>query len=239
MVIAGMAFSPDIKGQSLDSLRSGFLISPHYGLATPMSDLGDRFGTLFTFGGNISYLAKSGFFASINYSYLFGSQVKEVVLKELRTSEGGIIGRDMQFANVFLRSRGSHIFMTAGYLLRFRDQLVRSGILVNVGAGLLSHRIRIVDDFNSIAQISGEYIKGYDRLSRGMSILQSISYLHLSGDKLVNFYVKLQITEGFIADKRQYNYDRTPVLENRLDILPSLEIGWIIPIYLRKEQRYY
>jgi len=238
-IILCLAHYANVKGQDLDSLRSGFMISPHYGLAGPLSDLSDRFGTLFTIGGSVSYLSKSGLFGSINYSYLFGSQVKEDILSNLRTSEGGIIGRDMQFANVFLRARGSHLYVNAGYLLRFAGEQLRSGILVNGGAGMLTHRIRIVDDFNSIAQIGGDYIKGYDRLSRGLSLQQSISYLHLSGDKLVNFYVKLQLVEGFTRDLRQYNYNRTPVLKNRVDILPSLEIGWIIPIYLRKEQRYY
>lgn len=229
----------NVQGQDLDSLRSGLMFSPHYGVGIPMTDLGDRFGMLFTLGGSLSYLSKTGFYAGVNYSYLFGSEVKEDVLSNLRTPEGGILGRDMQFANVYLRSRGSHLNFNAGYLLRFASHRVRSGLLLSGGAGLLAHRIRVVDDFNSIAQVSGDYIKGYDRLSRGISMLQSITYMHLSGDKLINFYVKLQIIEGFTNDKRKNNYNRSPVKDRRVDILPSLEIGWIIPIYMKQEQRYY
>jgi hypothetical protein len=229
----------DMLAQSTDSLGESVLISPSYGLGIPLADLKDRFGQHFSLGGQLGYLNKKGGYFSINYNLIFGSRVKEDVLSNLRTIEGGIIGRDMQFASVFLRERGHQLYINAGRFLRFRKGTAASGILLAAGTGFLKHKIRIVDDFDSVTQLQDPYIKGYDRLSSGLSLHQNISYLHLSKDKLVNFFINLQFTEGFIRDRRGINYNRSPLLLERKDILMTIQVGWVLPIYFKKEIRYY
>jgi hypothetical protein len=138
-----------------------------------------------------------------------------------------------------LRERGHHIFGNAGHFLRFRKGTAASGILLATGVGFLQHKIRIVDDFDSVTQLGEPYVKGYDRLSSGFSLHQNISYLHLSPDKLVNFFINLQFTEGFIRDRRGVNYNGSPLLLKRQDILMTIQIGWVLPVYFAKKIRYY
>jgi hypothetical protein len=239
ILIFQVCVTSQVIAQANDSLRSGFLLSPSYGIGIPAIDLKDRFGLHFTLGGNLAYLAKSGFYSSVNYNFIFGNSVKEDVLSNLRTLEGGIIGRDMQFASVFLRERGHHFFVNAGRYLRFGEGKLFSGIVISAGLGYLQHKIRIVDDFDSVTQLGDPYIKGYDRLSGGLSFNQNLCYLHLSEDRLVNFYLNLQLTEGFTRDLRGLNYNQSPLIKKRKDLTLNLQIGWIIPIYFEKEIRYY
>lgn len=234
LIISGRSLS-----QTSDSLKSVVILAPHYGAGFPLADLKDRFGNHFNFGATISWLSKKNLYLGINYSNFFGNQVKEDVLSNLRTIEGGIIGSDMQFASVALRERGQTFYLDIGYLFQKNKSFSKSGFLVSAGAGFLTHKIRIVDDFNSVIQLQDPYIKGYDRLSQGFSLIQKITYLFLSRDRMVNFYISTYMMEAFTKDKRQFNFNQSDLKPDRLDILAGLQVGWIIPVYLTKEPRYY
>jgi hypothetical protein len=146
----------------------------------------------------------------------------------------------MQFASIFLRERGHQISVDAGYLFQLcKNSRHRSGLLLVAGVGYLTHKIRIVDDFDSVVQFQRAYIKGYDRLTSGWTLNQKISYMYLSEDKLINFYVSVSLTEAFTKDRRQFNYNQTEVKIKRFDVFTGIQLGWIIPIYLTPEIRYY
>ena len=207
-------------GQPQDSLKSLLQVSARYGAGLPLADLKDRYGDHFTLGGSLAFLSKNNGYVGLNYDLLFGNQVKEDVLSNLRTIEGGIIGNDMQFASIFLRERGHQFSVDAGYLVQLRKKSFhRSGFLLTAGLGYLMHKIRIVDDFDSVVQLQRAYLKGYDRLSSGWTLNQKISYLHLSGDKLINFYVSMSVSEAFTKDRRQFNYNQTELRINRFDVV--------------------
>lgn len=229
----------DLSSQEQDSTASIVTVDAHYGAGLPFGDLKNRFAEHFSIGGNVGLLTRRRFYIGLNYDFIFGNQVKEDVLINLRTIEGGIIGRDMEFASVFLRERGHHISSEAGYLITLSNSKSESGLLVAGGIGLLSHKIRIVDDFNSVVQLFDPYRKGYDRLTAGWNVMQKIGYQYLSKDKLVNFRLTLSLIEAFTKDLRNYNYNQTEVTTKRLDIMTNLQIAWIVPIYLTKETRYY
>ncbi|MBK8503009.1 MAG: hypothetical protein IPL46_12805 [Saprospiraceae bacterium] len=227
-------------GQPQDSLKSLIQLSARYGAGLPMADLKDRFAEHFTLGGSVAFLSKNNFYLGANYDLLFGNQVREDVLSNLRTIEGGIIGSDMQFASIFLRERGHQFSIDAGHLVQLRkNSRHRSGFLLVAGLGYLVHKIRIVDDFDSVVQLQHAYLKGYDRLSSGWTLNQKISYMYLSEDKLINFYISISVAEAFTRDRRQFNYNQTGVKINRFDVLTGIQLGWIIPIYLTPEIRYY
>ncbi|NND34989.1 MAG: hypothetical protein HKN76_20555 [Saprospiraceae bacterium] len=230
-------FASTVNAQIRDSLPSGLLLSAHYGWGTPGKDLANRFGTHFMLGGSVAFLSKRDLYFSLDYSLVFGNKVKEDVLSNLRTVEGGIIGRDMQFASIFLRERAHLWSANGGYFFRLAQR--HSGFLLSGGLGYLQHKIRIVDDFDSVVQVSGPYRKGYDRLSGGLSLIQSLTYLYLSKDKLINFYINLQLVEAFTKDLRGVNYNQSPLISDRTDLLASIKVGWVMPIYFEKEIRYY
>ncbi|MCB0670253.1 MAG: hypothetical protein KDC80_30710 [Saprospiraceae bacterium] len=222
-----------------DSVKSIVTVDGHYGLGLPFGDLKDRFAEHFTLGTTVSILTKGDLYAAINYDFIFGSQTREDVLSNLKTIDGGIIGRDMQFASVFLRERGHHFSLEGGYFFRSSSQRAISGIFVVAGLGYLRHKIRIVDDFDSVVQILDPYHKGYDRLTGGWSLEQKVGYQYFGRDKLVNFRISLAVTEAFTRDLRNFNYNTTEVKSSRLDILTGIQVAWIIPIYLTREIRYY
>lgn len=80
-----------------------------------------------------------------------------------RTPEGDIIGNDRLLASVVLRKRGYYFGGLVGKLFTFNEK--RSGIRLTLGAGLLRHWIRIQDDNSSVPELTGDYKKGYDRLT--------------------------------------------------------------------------
>ena len=239
-----LAFFLSVMLQGQDSIEhtTGSFILPHlhYGVGLPGVDLANRFGSHFDLGLGNSVLTDRGFYFGFGCNLLFGSDVKENVLSSLLTIEGGIIGADMQFASIFLRERGFHAYARTGFLFKIRDFGKASGILCTGGIGILSHRIRFVDDFDSLIQLAEPYTRGYDRLSRGVSFHQFLGYLHLSKNRLVNFMAGFEFTQGLTRSVRRYNYDqRSADTDQRIDLLSTLKIGWIFPISLTREQRYY
>ncbi len=205
----------------------------------PGGDLKDRFGMHFNLGAGASLLTRHNVFLSAGYNFYWGNNVRENVLEPLETVEGGIIGNDMNFASVFLRERAGEFYLQAGYLFQLSDRQ-RSGILATAGVGILTHKIRIVDDFDSAIQLFPPYNRGYDRLTSGFSVNQFIGYLHLGRQRMINFYAGIHLTEGFTQSLRKYNYDQKSAdLEKRFDLLTTLKVGWILPFQLGHQVRYY
>ena len=145
----------------------------------------------------------------------------------------------MEFASVYLRERGHYLNAEAGYFFSIEKNSSISGFFILGGVGYLRHKVRIVDEFNAVVQLFDPYDRGYDRLTGGWSITQKVGYQFLSKDKLVNLRISAALTEGFTKDVRKFNYNKTESKSSRTDILASLQIAWIVPIYLTKEIRYY
>ncbi len=223
----------EVGAQESPDISTRFFIAPKYGVGIPEGDLNKRFGTHFNFGGKLSIITPGRLYFGVNYSFIFGSHVKEDVLSNLRTIEGGIIGSDMRFASVFLRERGHHFYSEAGYFLSKNGKKAVSGFLFAAGLGYLLHKVRIVDEFDSVVQLRDDYIKGYDRLTGGLSISQSLSYLFFSHDSMINFYLSAHISEGFTKNLRGINYDNNLETAKRLDVMAGVEVGWIIHLFRR------
>ncbi|MDH3649795.1 MAG: hypothetical protein OEQ53_08930 [Saprospiraceae bacterium] len=233
-------YSTDLIAQE-DDPSSLILVQLHYGIQTPGADLANRFGTNFNLGGNIAFLSPSNLFLSLTYNFLFGSNVKEDVLSPIRTVEGLIIGQDQQFANLFMRERGQYAAGIAGTLLPInRDRNASSGILLAAGIGVLKHKIRFVDDFDSVAPLFHPYSKGYDRLTSGLALVQHVGYLHLGKDAMLNFFAGFDLVQGFTKNRRGYNYDQGAFDDaNRTDLLVGFRLGWIFPLLLGERTIYY
>ncbi len=203
-----------------------------YGIAIPAADLATRFGYNFDLGGGVAFLSRRGLYMGFDYDLLFGPQVKEDVLENLRSADGAIVGGDQALAQVFLRERGHRAGVQFGYLLDRRETFDRRGIMVLAGIDYFSHRVRIVDDFDALVQVQPPFDRGYDRFTAGWGLRQGLRYMHLSDNRLVNFYVQAEVMEAFTTDLRGYAYrNAAPVTGRRLDVLFGLELGWIIPIY--------
>lgn len=212
-----------------------------YAFQLPGGDLADRFGHSFSLGSGLEYLTASNWIAGLQGQYFFGSQVQMDVLSGLRTPEGFIYGNDKSVADIQLRQRGFYVGAVVGKLLSLSADNPRAGLRLTLSGGLLQHRIRIQDDpISGVPQLSGDYKRGYDRLSNGLSLQQFIGYQLLSPDGLVNFYAGIELTQAFTENRRPFNFDtRQAESDRRTDLLFGIRLGWILPFYLRKANEIY
>jgi len=203
-----------------------------YGLEFPFADLSDRFGKNLKFTLGAERITSSNWIYGLEFSYMFGDTVKEDVLSNLRLDNGNILGADNAYAEVFTRQRGLFIGANIGKLIPLKENS-RSGLRVTGAAGILLHYVRIQDEVRSLPQIEGDYLKGYDRLTRGFALREFIGYQHVSANKRVNFYIGLEFTQGFTSSVRSVDFDTglPSSQERRFDGLVGLKAAWILPFH--------
>lgn len=212
---------------------------PHisYAVHTPGGDLADRFGNNFSVGLGLEWMTdQSNWIFGFSGQFLFGNTVKTDVLAQLRTDAGTIIGNSRLPADIGLRERGWIAQATIGKHLPIAGKNPRAGIRLTLSPGILQHHIRIQGDpQQAVPQLLGDYKKGYDRLSNGLSITEFIGYQLLSTDRRMNFFLGLEFTQAFTANRRDFNFDtRMKDETKRIDLLYGLKLGWIIPFYVGK-----
>lgn len=200
----------------------------------PAGDLADRFGNSLAVGGGLEHISANNWILGLEGHYLYGNKVKEDPLEILRTDAGDIIGKDMLLASVALRQRGFYIGATGGKLLTFKPEK-RSGIRLTLGAGLLRHHIRIQDDTRTVTQLTGDYVKGYDRLTGGLALQEFIGWQHLGNQRRSNWMLGLELNQGFTHSLRDWDFSEMRKLDgNRLDLRFGIRAAWALPFYQRK-----
>ena len=226
-------------------VRDSALFNPHvtvgYGYSTPGGDLANRFGNNGSLEVGFHIKNKKNWYYGVQFNYLFGNKVHEPnLLSNLLTSRGEILDEQGQIATMFIQERGFNVFLQGGKLFPVIGPNKNSGLLITAGAGLLQHKIRIEHQEAKITQLEGDYLKGYDRLTNGLSVQQFIGYYHMSNNRLINFYFGAQATEGFTQSRREWNIDtQTQDTDKRLDMLFGLRAGWILNLYERAPNDYY
>jgi len=220
-----------------------FQIKTWTGFYTPGRDLADRFGPMAQVGLELSYQLKSGWVLGAGAGHIFGNNVRERdIMSNIATTNGDIITEDGVFENYRLRPFGWSMYGRIGKIFPLFGPNVNSGLMVDLGVGIMQHKIWIETPRLASPQLSGDYKKGYDRLTNGLSLNQFIGYQYLSNKKLINFYVGFDFHQGFTQNRRTVNFNTgVPDTRNRLDLLVGLKAGWILPLYGRdsKEMLFY
>lgn len=216
--------------------NSGRAILAHFGYAPqiPIGDLQDRFGQNFATEISLEYLLDNNWTVGIQSHFLFGNNVEEDPLVNLRTSNGFIIGNDRSPAEIQLRQRGSYYGVRVGKLIGLAPENRRSGLRIAVGLGLLQHRIRIQEDpLRDVAQLSTEYAKGYDRLTNGLALHQFIGYQVLSKTNGIHIIAGFEFFQGFTQNRRNFDFDlQAADTAQRFDGLTGFRIAFTLPFYL-------
>lgn len=234
-----------VQGQAQNSpVNTGdaLLVHAGYGYFLPGGDLADRFGSSLSPALRAEWqFDASQWFVGLHGSFFFGNEVKEDVLSGLRTSDGGIVGNDRSFADVPLRMRGWLSTVYAGKVIPLGQSDARSGIRLESGLGYLRHKIRIQGDpSRNVAPLSEGYKKGYDRLTGGLALHQSVGYQYLSADGRINFTLTFECTQARTQGLRGYQYDlRAPDSGRRTDLLFGLRATWILPFYVTEGEAIY
>lgn len=229
------AFGVQGQTNTAENTGSALLFGFSYGFHLPGGDLQDRFGSNFSPGLQVDYLTdKKNWIFSIQSSLQFGSEVKTDVLAGLRTAEGFIIANDRSVADVQLRERGFYLGLSFGKLIGLAADNYRSGLRIDLGVGLLQHQIRIQDDpVRVVAPLTGDYRKGYDRLTNGPALRQFIGYQILSKNRRANFFAGIELIQAFTNNRRDFDFlTQQADLTNRIDLLHGFRLGLILPFYV-------
>lgn len=228
------------------SVRDSSVFIPMLGITyayqIPGGDMKDRFGSNSNIGGTFQIKLKSNWIFGADFNYLFGNKIKgsDTLFSDISTSDGYIINSSGEYTDVFLYERGFYTSVRFGKLFPVLGPNPNSGPLVMGGVGLLQHKIRIENPNNTAPQISGDYKKGYDKLTNGIGISEFLGYMYMGNQRLISFYAGFEFTQAFTRSRRSYDfnlhgYDAT----KRVDLLWGIKAGWIIPFYKRAPAGYY
>jgi len=218
-------------------------VSVYYAYELAAGDLSTRFGFNHKVGAEFSFKFENNWIVSIDGGYMFGEDLKEEaysILDNLKTEDGQITSKYGTPGNIMMSERGYSIMLKGGKILPFLQANYNSGPFVMGGIGFLQHKIRIDNEGNDTPQVSEEYRPGYDHLTYGFALNEFIGYRLYAKNKMSNFYLGIEWTQGFTKNRRGYNYNTmSPENESRLDMLYSVKFGVVIPFSRRAPKDYY
>lgn len=236
------ALSMNAQVNVKDSLLHVPMIIPQVGAHFPTGDLNKRFGTFFSAGAGFLDKTKHNWIFGADALFLFGGIVNDTnMLNNIMTDDKFLIGSDGTLYDVRFQMRGFQTMTRFGKLFPVIGPNRNSGIMITGGVGFMQHKVRIEFERNAdVPQLSKDYIKGYDRLTNGLMGSASVGYVHLSSNRLLNFYVLADFSYGSTMNRRSWNYDTNSAdLTKRSDGHLNFRLGWIIPFYERKPDEYY
>jgi hypothetical protein len=213
-------------------------VQTHMGILMPGGDLAERFGTAGQVGLEFGRIIRGNWLMGGSITHLFGNSVREQdIFSNIATESGDIITRDGVFEDYRLRMFGWLMSARIGRLIPIDPRRPNCGLSVEMGVGVMQHKIKIETPVLNSPQLSTEYKRGYDRLSNGLCVSPSVGYLHYAPNRRINYFVRV---EGHLAqtrNRRSVNYD-TGLPDQRLrhDALWGLRVGWILPLYRRAEK---
>jgi hypothetical protein len=226
-------------------VRDSVLFNPHVeiggGYQMPLGDMAKRFGHSGVVGLGFHIKAKSQWYYGVQGSYFFGNKVTEPgLIQNLYTVNGEILDDQGQKSIVYIQERGWMYFGDVGRLFPVIGPNKNSGILAYGGLGYIHHKIRIEHQSNEIAQLTGEYLKGYDRLTAGPAGHLFLGYFHMSNNKMINFFAGVEYVQAWTRSQRNWNFDtqtRDTALRN--DGLLGVRAGWVVHLYRRAPDAFY
>ena len=214
------------KSKVDNSVISGnFTYSFHF----PAQDMAVRFGNSLEVGIGSDYItSKNRYIFGASGTLLFGNTVNEDVLAIIKNNDGNIVGTNQQVGIVSQKERGFYVGAHVGKIFQFSRSTL-SGIRFTAGMGLLQHKIRLQDDLSTINLLKGENIKGFDRLTNGLTLHQFLGYQHFGKSGLFNVFGGIEAYEGFTMSRRSFdnNLMRKDDLK-RMDILLGLKFGFMV-----------
>jgi hypothetical protein len=231
----------DLFGTPKREPRKGIMIGLNANFDMPAADMANRFGASYRAGPSLQYKTKSNLIFGIKTDFMFGNKIKEdSFLVNLRENNGGIIGTNGFRTSTNVYERGYMIGLQFGKIFNYAKRNSDNGILAAATVGFIQHKILTTNADGEIPQLTGEYRKGYDRLTNGIFIEPYIGYIYLSNNGLINFHIGLDAMLGFTQGRREYLFDvRRPGDEKRFDMLFGIRGGWYIPVFKRKSEEYF
>jgi len=234
------------KLQAQKGLRDSSIFIPslqaHYSYNFLAGDVADFYNNFHAIGANVSLKLPNQLIFGTSFDFLFTENIADesTYFTNITSSKGYIVDGNGYFAEVFLYGRGFNAQLFTGYQFNVLSKNPNSGPYIQVGAGLLQYWTRIYNPEKTAPQLNDEYSKMYDRLTNGFSTSQLLGYRHFSNRNLGSFFVGIEFTEAWTANRRSYNADLTAdQLTGRFDLMIGLKAGMIIPFYPKAPEDYY
>jgi len=215
-----------------------------FGLQSPGGDLAERFGNNLHVGGGFGFKTRNNWIMSWDAQFVSGNTVRNeaVILQNSLTERSQILNLNGSLATVDLFQRGTYSTFNVEKILGFWQANKNSGPIIGFGAGYNISWMNIDNPGETAPQFAGDFRQGYDMLSMGFMIKQSLGYYHLARNRRINFKLSLEFGQAFTENVRGLNYyegvlDQT----QQLDLFYGLRLDWMFPIYLlrKNEQEYY
>ncbi|MBO4613499.1 MAG: hypothetical protein J5709_00085 [Bacteroidales bacterium] len=243
ILLAVMAFSVSAKAQIKDTCINVWQCEVNYAYQFSLTDMNATYGkNPSTMGLGLSFKTKHNWIFGFEGSYLWGGYTDNGVsiLRGIMTQSGNIINSYGNYGTVLMTQSGFYVGVKTGRVFAFRKPNPNSGIVVNVGAGLLEHHIRIENRSNNTPPVLGDYKKGYDGLRNGIALRGFLGYQFLSNKKLINFYGGVEYTFAWTKSIRNYDFNLRGKDETQYhDSMIGIRIGWILPVYRHAPEEYY
>jgi len=218
-----------------------FMFALNYSHQFPEFDLKNRFGPNSAIGISLTKKNNSNYLFTFSGNWIIGNNIKEEnIFNPIDGNNGDIINIDGQIPIIRLFERGAQLHFDFGKKIELNINNAESGIIPSFGLGYVYHKIFIETLMGEIPQLNENLLKGYDRLTGGFSLKQSIMFMYLSNNQKINFHIGLEIIECWTKDLRIQNYS-TGITENenRFDLFIGLKAGWILPLRKRTTSSFY
>lgn len=225
--------------------KSGFMLNANGGIDFPAADMANRFGTSYRLGPALLYKTTSNWIFGAKFDFIVGNKIREdslmINITDKYSEKSGnlyeFIDMNGQRTGIPVFQRGYAVGLQVGKIISFNKRRPDNGLLLLTTAGFMQYRINIFDRNKAVAQLLGDYVKGYDRLTNGAFVEQYAGYVYFAKNRLLNFTVGADVLFGFTQGRRDYLYDvMRPDTKSRLDMLYGLRIGWYIPMFHRKSE---
>lgn len=240
-----IAISTVAHGQRSLKSSPAWLIQPSYSYLFSAGDMENRFGDFMGIGLGVGYKTTANWIVDVDAQFTFGNNVKNVgpLLNTMITNNGYILNETGNYGDIDVNQRGWLGSLNVSKTLNFLSVNPNSGVNLLFGAGGLWHYINFNTPGKDIPQVMGEYDKGYDEMSGGFMLKQSIGYVYMSRNRRVNFKISFEIMEAFTTNYRKFSYSTgKPVTGTMKDLIYGFKAQWILPIYGTKsagENHYY
>jgi len=223
-----------------DSTLSFPIIGFQYSFDIPFGTLAKSFGGNSTVGAAFWRKTKYNVLFGIEYNYIFGDAVKVNPLDSIVTTSGFLVDNAGQWAqDVQVFERGHFAMLKAGKIIRGVGPNPNCGITLMGGAGFWYHQVYYFWNGDQPPAVTGNYLNGYERVTYGPALSESVGYMNFSNNKRINFSVSLEAAQGFTREV-DYEYDlRKSDNTTHFDMTLGIKVDWYFPIYNRVKEKYY
>jgi hypothetical protein len=217
--------------------HSGFIISVNGNFDIPSADMAKDFGLSTRIGPSLLYKTKANWLFGIKGDFIFGSQVRtDSLMVNLKDSYGEFLTQGGARVTIPVNERGYMIGLQAGKIVSTSKTSKDNGITLLTTVGFIQHKLQI-NNPNGVPALNGAYLKGYDRLTNGLFVEESIEYSYFAKNGLLNFHIGPDLMLGFTQDRRDYLFDVMRAdTKQRLDMFFGIRGGWYFCIFKRKSE---